>query len=132
MNAGDIHLSDEEVLAFVDGEVSVTRANQVRNHLAACWTCRSRLVELERTIGEFVRLHLDLEHSQVPPAAGPRALLKARLAEMRAESQGDGFDLRWSGRFWNRRLACASAAALLAIFWLGIWRYEPNSRSVPP
>jgi hypothetical protein len=82
------HLSDQEILLVVDGEVSGRRARQARAHLAACWLCRSRLGELEGTIADFVTLHRRTLGAKLPPATGSRALLKARLAEAAAEPAG--------------------------------------------
>lgn len=75
------HLSDQELLLVADGEVSRRRARQARAHLEACWVCRSRLAELESTISDFVSLHRRSMNPEVPVADGPRALLKARLAQ---------------------------------------------------
>ena len=78
------HLSDQDILLVVDGEVSGRRARQARAHLTACWLCRSRLGELEGTIAEFVTLHRRTLDPTFPPSTGSRALLKARLAEAAA------------------------------------------------
>jgi hypothetical protein len=75
------HLSDQDILLVVDGELSGRRARQARAHLTACWLCRSRLGELEGTIADFVTLHRRTLDPQLPPSTGSRALLKARLAE---------------------------------------------------
>jgi len=75
------HLSDQDILLVVDGELSGRRARQARAHLTACWFCRSRLGELEGTIADFVTLHRRTLDPQLPPSTGSRALLKARLAE---------------------------------------------------
>lgn len=78
------HLSDEDILLVLDGEVSQRRSKQIHAHLTACWLCRSRLGELESTIGDFVALHRRTLNPQLPDATGSRALLKARLAEAAA------------------------------------------------
>src|SRR5580704_9746302 len=79
------HLSDQDILLVLDGEASRRGAKQARAHLAACWVCRSRLAELESTIGDFVSLHRRTLDPQLPVATGSRALLKARLAEAAAQ-----------------------------------------------
>jgi hypothetical protein len=78
------HLSDQDILLMLDGEASRRGAKQARAHLAACWLCRSRLAELESTIGDFVTLHRRTLDPQLPAATGSRALLKARLSEAAA------------------------------------------------
>ena len=89
-----IHVSDEQLLCFCDAELSATEADRVRSHLEACWTCRTRKAEIESTIADFVRVHNTGVDSQLPSAAGPRALLRARLAEAAAESR----ERSWSAR----------------------------------
>jgi hypothetical protein len=79
------HLSDQDILLVVDGEVSRSRGKKIQAHLTACLSCRSRLTELEGTIGDFVSLHRRTLDPQLPVATGSRALLKARLAEAAAQ-----------------------------------------------
>ena len=51
--------------------------------MATCWTCRTRMNEIETTIADLVHIYRD-DPDRLPPSAGPRALLKARLAELAA------------------------------------------------
>jgi hypothetical protein len=81
MTHGDGHLPDEVLVRLADGELPAREAGPVRAHLAACWDCRTRLGDLESTIGAFIHAHHASLDPQLPPAAGPRALLKARLGE---------------------------------------------------
>jgi hypothetical protein len=82
----DKHLNDEDLLLAIDGELSSLREKQVEEHLAACWDCRARKQNLEKTIGNFVEArHADLD-PQISTGAGPRALLKANLEQIAAES----------------------------------------------
>ena len=82
MPSVDFHLSDQELILTADGELRARRAAQVRAHLAACWHCRSRMAEIEETIADFARSHRLALDPQLPPIDGPRALLKAQLAEL--------------------------------------------------
>jgi hypothetical protein len=79
------HLSDEDILLVLDGESSRRLARSAQEHLAACWECRSRMGELEATIGAFVSLHRRTLDPELPDPKGPTALLRARLAEAAAE-----------------------------------------------
>ena len=85
MSRESFHVSDQELLLVLDGEGSRRHAKRVQAHLTACWSCRSRLAELEDTIGEFVSLHRRNLDPQLPAATGSRALLTARLAEAAAQ-----------------------------------------------
>ncbi len=65
-----------------DGESSNNRASQVRAHLEHCWECRAHMAELESTIVSFTRTHRQTLDPQLPPIAGPRALLTAQMSEL--------------------------------------------------
>jgi hypothetical protein len=87
----DFHLTDQELLVAADGELPARRAAQVRGHLAACWDCRARMAEVETTIADFARAHRQSLDPQLSPIAGPRALLRAQLAELTAKSHVDSW-----------------------------------------
>lgn len=76
----DSHPSDQELLMAADGELGGRRVRRVAAHLNRCWECRARAREMEAAIAEFVRVHRD--SNPATAAAGPRALLKARLREV--------------------------------------------------
>jgi hypothetical protein len=111
MLSEESHLSDQELLLAVDGELTPREAERVESHLAACWACRVRKQEVETVIGEFVRFQRRSFDSRIPPSDGPRALLKAQLAQ-RAGAEGASL-LRWPGSI-SWRLGWAFLAAILA------------------
>lgn len=82
----ETHISDQELLLQTDGELSGRRTAQVRTHLASCWICRSRMAEIETTIVDFARAYHDVPGAGLPPSAGSRALLLARMAELASKS----------------------------------------------
>jgi hypothetical protein len=100
MRSEDFHPTDQELLLAADGELPSCRAAQVRAHLAACWGCRARMAETEGTIADFARTHRQALDPQIPPIAGPRARLKAQLAELAA---------RPAARSWTRFFQFTSA-----------------------
>jgi hypothetical protein len=91
MPSESFHLSDEEILLAIDGEASGIAARRVREHLTACWLCRSRRAEMETTIGDFVTVHRQALDPHLPSAAGSQALLKARLSQAAAEPSSGGW-----------------------------------------
>jgi hypothetical protein len=93
----DRHLSDQELLLAADGELATRRAAQVSTHLAACWDCRARRAEIEGTIADFARAHRQTLDPQLPPIDGPRALLRAQLAELASKSPAGS--RRWLFQF---------------------------------
>jgi hypothetical protein len=76
-----LHLSDEEILLVLDGELSPRRARRAQTHLSTCQVCCSRLREVETTIADFVSIRGGAPSSHLPSPDGSRALLRARLSE---------------------------------------------------
>ncbi|HEY6345331.1 MAG TPA: hypothetical protein VIY49_27875 [Bryobacteraceae bacterium] len=105
MQSDESHIADHELLQATDGELASGRASEVAAHLAACWLCRARKQELEKTVADFVRLHHSMGNPPREPGSGQRSLLKARLAQA-AESAPRG---------WFPRPAWGYAAALALI-----------------
>jgi hypothetical protein len=129
MTHQEIHLTDQELLLYADGEFTRRDTARVRAHLAACWPCRSQMAKIERTIGDFMALHQTLD-AQLPPPGGPRALLKARLAEMARNVQPVSWWASWSPR------SLAYVGAMVVSIALGAaalsWRGVAPQRGVQP
>jgi hypothetical protein len=119
MQHGNSHLSDEELLLMADGELTSRRAVQAREHLTACWECRTRMGDLERAVAEFIHIHRASLDPQLPPAGGPRALLKARLAESATMLPAEPWYKALETVFSRQQWAYVCAALLLAA--LGGW-----------
>jgi hypothetical protein len=107
MLSEESHLSDQDLLLAADGELSPRATERVQSHLEACWACRVRKQEIETAIAEFVRFQRQSFDVRIPSPDGPRALLKAQLAQ-RAESQ------RVSRLPWPRLVAWRFGWALVA------------------
>lgn len=108
----NFHLSDQELLMAADGELRARRAAQVRSHLVACWDCCARMAEIEATIGDFSRAYRQTFDAQLPSIAEPRALLRAQLDELAAESKGG----TWRQFFQFTSAAPAAVYLCAAIF----------------
>ncbi|HEV3334601.1 MAG TPA: hypothetical protein VG096_26615 [Bryobacteraceae bacterium] len=116
MQHEDFHLSDQQILQDIDGELSTHEEKLVRAHLGECWKCRARRQELESAIGDFVRMHQQEFDAKLPPAAGPRALLKAQIAGLAATPN------RNARRFAPpRRVAWELAAAICGVLVIGVF-----------
>jgi hypothetical protein len=111
-----LHPSDQELLLCADGELSRGRAKTVRDHLAGCWNCRARMAEIERTIGDFVRIHHRKLDSRLPPIDGSRALLKMRLA---AAAQQPARIPWWNLNFLLHPTGLAAICVLVLVLALG-------------
>jgi len=111
----DEHLPDQQLLLDVEGELSPRDEKRVRAHLAGCWKCRARRQELENAITGFVRVYQRESETKLPPVAGPRALLKAQLAQLSATA-ANGY-LGW----FTFPRALAWTAALGGLLVLGLF-----------
>ncbi len=122
MKSQEAHLSDEEVLLAVDGELPPRDRSRVEAHLLACWTCRVHKQKVESAIAGFIGVHE--REPALPVADGPRALLRARLGE--ASKTG------WLNWRFAAMLVGMLAAGLLVGVYLGLRSYpRVVSVSVP-
>jgi hypothetical protein len=114
-HSSEMHVSDQELLLAADGELAARRAAQVRAHLAACWDCRARMAEIEGTIADFARAHRQSLDPQLPPIDGPRALLRAQLAQLVSKPPANSW--RWVFQFQSPVRAVAFVGvAFVALF----------------
>jgi hypothetical protein len=123
----ETHPSNEELLLCADGELSPGQAAKIQKHLNACWQCRTRMGEIQSSIADFTQAYRSSARS-VPPMEGPRALLKARLAE------ADPASITWSWRVgqavkasrWTPALAAMAVVTislgLIAVLGFQTWR----------
>jgi hypothetical protein len=132
MKYEESHLSDQDILLAVDGELPPSRAAQVVAHLSGCWSCRARKREIEEAIVEFIHFRHDSLDPLLPSPAGPRALLKARLAEDASASRP--FWNRWARiPMWKYATAALLFAGAAAIYQYGssVIPSRPDLHSVP-
>jgi hypothetical protein len=120
------HLSDEKLMLFADGEIRGREATDIREHLAACWRCRLRMRELDDAIAEVARMHRQAAHPPLPPADGPRALLRARLRELASAGSNSSMRLTFS-RLTGAAALVAAVGVALAVIWVGRNSGEPNA-----
>ena len=125
------HISDEDLLLAIDGELAEDQAAEVAAHLEDCWSCRARRQEIESAIAVFMKVHERNLSPGLPPAAGPRALLKARLAQM--PSPGGASASRWPPPVWMQIaaiLVIAAFATVVAGHWTSLRRTVAVSRAL--
>jgi hypothetical protein len=127
MKDTDAHLSDDRLLRHLDGELSRQEARSAGAHLDGCWRCRARRQELERAIEGFIGVHQESLDSRLPPADGPRAKLRASVAQLAAAGPARR---GLSGLFWA---AGAAVCGIAAAVWLaaGLWTPAPGGHFAP-
>lgn len=106
----EFHLSDEELLMGVDGELPAREAARAESHLATCWACRARKQDIEAAIAEFIRFQRSSFEDQIPSPDGPRALLRAQLNQL---TNARGSHAKFFSSFGQRLRWAALLAALL-------------------
>jgi hypothetical protein len=82
MHNDETHISDPELLEFLDGEATGRDVARIQEHLANCWKCRSRRAKLESTIEGFIHVHQSAE-TALPPIDAAREQLRERLQQPR-------------------------------------------------
>jgi hypothetical protein len=75
------HLSDEQLLLALDGELSKYESELVQVHLEACWSCRARSEQIEEAICDVVRHRDLLRKSFLPLSADRRAMFVVQLQQ---------------------------------------------------
>lgn len=122
MNNAAPHVSEEQLLLLLDGELNAGDAARVREHLAACWQCRTSLEEMERSIAEFVRYRNSLYQRCFPSPKAPWCDLHQRMAALDAAPGSLSFGSRvresvtaffTSPRRWAPAMACLLIVALV-------------------
>jgi hypothetical protein len=121
----NLHLTDREMLEAADGELPPSRGAQVQAHLAACWGCRARMAEIEETVLDFARAQREALDPQLPPIAGPRALLRAQLAELAPKNETSSG--RWFLRFPPAARALAFVSVALLIVAAGVLFFQRSA-----
>jgi hypothetical protein len=129
MKYEDSHPSDQELLLSVEGELSSPGQAAVQSHLAACWKCRARRLEFENAIADFIQVRQTELDPYLPPAEGPRALLKAQLAQERAAARPTWF--RPMRRVKPAAAALVPAVAVLILLLANSFAIR-RSRAISP
>lgn len=105
------HLSDATLLCLLDGEPPPNRAASARNHIEACWSCRTRKNQIEATICALVGYRDHLSNSHLPRPAGRRSLFVAQLEHLIKEGARP--------TFWARsRLTASRCLGVPRLAWV--------------
>jgi len=126
----EYHLTDQQLLLEMEGELAASEQALVRSHLTDCWRCRARRQDFETAIRDFARVHEREFEGKLPPVAGPRALLRARLDRMMPEEADGGASAPRGGALVWASLAIALAAAILLLAHSGRREAMPPKAAV--
>ncbi len=65
------HLEDGQLMRYLDGELTRRKSRQVREHLEACWQCRTELEGLQAAVADCVRYRKNVLGACLPPPPEP-------------------------------------------------------------
>jgi anti-sigma factor RsiW len=54
INGEEQHPPCEQLLLYVDRELTAKEAARIETHLGACWSCRARVGKIEKSINDFM------------------------------------------------------------------------------
>jgi hypothetical protein len=131
MTDAALHLPDEQLLLYAAGEIEDDCcSNRVRAHLEFCDHCKGRLNQLQNGLNEFAQANPLAFHAELPSAAGPRALLKAQLANSSAREnfqRKSSTGLTFAG--WCRGIVLASLMFAILMLASRAWHRTQNAQS---
>jgi hypothetical protein len=121
------HPPEDDLLCYIDGELSQNEADEVRSHLEACWDCRNRAEKFQSAISLFIDYRSQVLRPLTEAPTNWRGF-DSKLQRQAAEPIPPTFWERWRtalGRLHSTmphakqrtlRLAMISSVTLLLIF----------------
>jgi anti-sigma factor RsiW len=73
------HLSKEQLLRHLDGEMSFSGMRRAAAHLQACWSCQVEFSRLKEHIAAIIDAHVNVFSPSLPPPHAPWPRLEPRL-----------------------------------------------------
>jgi hypothetical protein len=113
MNATAHPFPPEEMMAHLDGELSLAQSQSVSTHIESCVACRELVSSLRNTSHTLSSWTV----SSVPSSLENSVTLSSANSPSLSESAGSNWSLRtrWTRKQWLRGLAAAAAAGVLLL-----------------
>lgn len=125
-----LHIADEKLLLHTGGELDSSVEIEVQAHLERCAECQDRLRHLQSTLTEFSAVQRQHWEAGLPEIDRPRTALKARLAELTAETQkNERSRAAWLGIFMPRYATALIGAVFIVLLLLTLRVYGPSGQS---
>src|ERR1700733_7127359 len=136
------HLSDVELVAYQDGELSRSEFEKVRDHVEGCWICRSRLSAVQENIDRFLlvrkkvlpeapafsEMRVEQFRQRLMRRANETEAIGPSLWARFAATVRDGFTLM--GQHRKAALASALAACLLVVMFTDVLNTRVSADTV--
>jgi hypothetical protein len=135
LRSADKHPSDDQMVAFINGELTLRRHAVVARHLEGCWKCLAMKKQIEETIFALVERRERRLRPLLPPSAGAEGRLVALLNEQSIrEEQSSQNSLLYGLRAFlpssmNPVLASICVVTLASITLFVIWQHAATSLS---
>ena len=110
------HLPDGLLLQFLDGELGPRDVVAIERHLAGCAQCGELRDRIVSTMGDLKQAQSNAA-DEIPAAAGPRTLLRMRLAELSSNTRSGWLRPRMAG-------VLAYTTLLAMLFTIGITSFH--------
>jgi hypothetical protein len=123
-----VHLSDDELLLYLDGELDSAAAESTRRHLDSCWSCRMQAASIQSAILEYAR---ERERSAIVEPPSPWKDLSGDFSRVHDSVRSASLlqRIRTGAFFRNGRVAIFAvvATAMAAIGWFTL-AHDPELR----
>jgi hypothetical protein len=117
MSKNNHPIEQEELMAYLDGELATNRAVAAAAHLERCAECQELAGDLRKLSQEMMVWEVEgLETEEGMPSGIVEAIEKKKTAPKQSGKQRD-----WRLLFKQHRLAWGSAFAVFALFVLGVF-----------
>jgi hypothetical protein len=128
---GNGHLTDKQMLFYVDGELAFGESARIRRHLEACWTCRAKLEDLQVVIKKIVDFRDQILLPMVPAPPRPWDGLDPRMHESDGTRRKPSLADRLSSLFRSAVLEPRYAVfAVLVLAAVGAWVWWPSQPAI--
>ena len=123
-------IEQEELMAYLDGELATNRAVATAAHLEHCTECQELAADLRKLSQELMGWEVEALETEEGMSSGiVEAIEKKKTAPKQSGKRRD-----WRLLFAQHRLAWGSGAAVLVLFVLGVFitrqaRFEPMTAS---
>jgi anti-sigma factor ChrR (cupin superfamily) len=102
------HPSDEQMVAFINGELNLRKHAEVAHHLEGCWKCLAKKKQMEEAVFALVEWRERRLRPHLPPSADAEGRLVALLNEQSSrEEQSSRNSLQQRERYEEDRKAIA-------------------------
>jgi hypothetical protein len=112
------HLTRQQLLSYLDGELSKAATRAADEHLHSCWTCRTALERLQEDIGAILDAQNAVLLRGVPPPPKPWPRIEPLLV-----AAAESGHVSWRARLSFRWSPVYATAAVVAIVGFIVFRW---------